>query len=156
MKLIKDLGMKFPNKNSTKRTQYGLFECEECGSLVEVSNTIVKTRGQRYCQRCACIINATTHGDSKRGKRERLFIIWDGMRTRCRGGKDYENYGGRGIKVCDDWNGSYQIFKTWALSHGYSKHLSIDRKNNDGNYEPDNCRWATSKEQSNNRRPRSK
>jgi hypothetical protein len=67
----------------------------------------------------------------------------------------YHRYGGRGIKVCDEWLNSYDNFKKWALDNGYDYdapkgQCTLDRINNDGNYEPSNCRWATNKEQSNN------
>jgi len=70
------------------------------------------------------------------------------MRRRCHSPKTqfYHLYGGRGIKVCREWD-IYEAFESWALSHGYDPALSIDRINNDGNYEPSNCRWATAAEQ---------
>jgi hypothetical protein len=61
-------------------------------------------------------------------------------------------YGGRGIKVCDEWKNSYENFREWALSNGYADNLTLDRINPNGNYEPSNCRWATAKTQGNNRR----
>ncbi|GAF79845.1 unnamed protein product, partial [marine sediment metagenome] len=62
----------------------------------------------------------------------------------------YKNYGGRNIKVCKQWENIYIVFKIWAEIHGYRKNLTIDRIDNDGNYEPSNCKWSTKKEQNRN------
>lgn len=81
-----------------------------------------------------------------------LYHVWHSMKTRCynKNHKAYYRYGGRGIIVCDEWKNSFKAFQKWAQQSGYKIELSIDRINNDGNYEPSNCRWATQEEQMNN------
>lgn len=92
---------------------------------------------------------ATVHGGSK----TRLHNIWKGMRQRCQyeGHTKYWNYGGRGIKVCEDWQ-TFPAFRYWALANGYEETLTLDRIDCDGNYAPDNCRWVSYKLQNLNRR----
>jgi hypothetical protein len=113
---------------------------------------------------CGChkneilVCRNTRHGDgAKDGNRYRvrLYDIWHGMRQRCRNPntRNFHNYGGRGITVCDEWNDSYEAFRAWSLAHGYADHLTIDRINNDSGYEPANCRWTTYSENLRNKRP---
>ena len=82
-----------------------------------------------------------------------IHTVWTHMRSRCLNSrnKNYKNYGGRGIKICSEWD-VFENFYEWSMNNGYRKELSIDRIDNDGNYEPSNCRWATNKVQQNNTR----
>lgn len=91
-----------------------------------------------------------THGESK----TRLYGIWQGMITRCSNPEatGYENYGGRGVTVCDEWIASYLAFRSWAMANGYQKNLTIDRTDVNGNYEPINCRWVSQRDQFRNMR----
>lgn len=93
------------------------------------------------------------HGEAKRGQLTPLYNTWRGMRERCSNPNhiNYKNYGGKGIKVCEEWQNSFLEFRSWALSNGYKEGLTIDRINVDGNYEPSNCKWSTQKEQQNNK-----
>ncbi len=132
------------------RGAYFLCKCD-CGVLCIKLGTTIKSNTTKSC---GCVgketqrVAVTKHGGSK-GK---LFFCLQAIKRRCFNAKNrsYRRYGGRGISVCDDWL-VYENFESWALSNGYKEGLSIDRINNDGNYEPGNCRWTTSKVQGNNK-----
>lgn len=90
------------------------------------------------------------HGESH----TRLYNIWRGMKQRCYcpAHDSYQHYGLQGVTVCEDWLHSFSAFREWALAHGYQAHLSLDRIDPYGSYHPSNCRWATYKEQAQNKR----
>jgi hypothetical protein len=92
-----------------------------------------------------CIVKHNMH-------KSKLYGIWSGMKDRCYNSNNikYQYYGGRGIKVCDEWQG-FEPFKEWALNNGYKDGLTIDRQDYDGNYDPCNCRWITIQEQQYNK-----
>ena len=125
-----------------------LCRCD-CGKVTREIGTRMRNG---YTRSCGC--GHVKHGYSFRGKKCRLYSIWANMKTRCynKKNKNYKNYGGRGIKICNDWPMDFPAFYDWAITNGYSDSLTIDRINNDGNYEPSNCRWATAKEQRHNQR----
>jgi hypothetical protein len=93
-----------------------------------------------------------THGDSS--PRKPLYAVWKNMKGRCHNQTDavFQNYGRRGIFVCDEWRTNYVAFKNWALAHGYNESLTIERINNNGPYCPSNCCWVTQKANNRNRR----
>lgn len=122
-----------------------LCRCD-CGNEKRVHGPCLKTGNTKSCgcfqsQRMRKL--ATTHGYSRVGKVTDEFKIWVGMRARCR---SHPDYAGRGISVCERWDKSFEAFLA-DMGTRPSKRHSIDRKDNDGNYEPGNCRWATSTQQ---------
>lgn len=89
------------------------------------------------------------------GKRKtRLYRIWANIKTRCYNVNDlhYSRWGGKGVVMCEEWKNSFLSFYEWAINNGYREDLTIDRIDNDGNYEPSNCRWVTIEEQNRNKK----
>lgn len=138
-------------------------ECE-CGKIVTVTGNDLR-RGRTSSCGCYrretatehCKKDFTTHGETN----SRLFRVWVNVKKRCYNPhyKGYKDYGGRGICICEEWRNSYEAFRIWALANGYDENAprgqcTLDRINNNGNYEPANCRWVDMKTQAQNRRPR--
>jgi hypothetical protein len=124
-----------------------------CGKSKTINGSCLRT-GQT--KSCGCYrVEKSANIQTKHGFHDtRLYAIWKGMKTRCynRNSKSYNEYGGRGIIVYEEWKGDFLVFHDWAISRSYADDLSIDRIDPNGNYCPSNCRWATAKDQSVNRR----
>ena len=141
-------------KTSERKNRSIIYKCRcDCGNIINVISTSL-TKG--LCKSCGCLqkekasLSNKTHGLSK----TKLYYVWGDMRKRCNNPKHhaYHYYGGREIKVCEEWDKSFISFYNWAINNGYREGLTIDRINNNGNYEPSNCRWVTMSVQCKNRR----
>ena len=147
------------------RARYGgtmwLCKCD-CGTIRRVNGRSLRAGLSMSCgcygaeqRNAASVLVTKKHG----GKNERLYGVWAGIKERCNNpnSKFYPLYGGRGITICNEWNNDYAMFRKWALETGYDDaaphgKCTLDRINNDLGYFPENCRWATSMTQCNNRR----
>jgi len=135
--LLEDLGMRYPTEKSKKKVRYGLYQCQYCGAEFEAIQQHIKNRNTKSCG-CQAKTNGKTHGLAQ----HRLYTTWAGMKNRCYNEKnpDYKDYGARGIQVCERWLDVKNFIED--MYPDYKEGLSLDRIDVDGNYEPDNCRWA--------------
>lgn len=127
----------------------------DCGNEKIVSTSGLKSGNT---QSCGCLRqeqaiennkHRTTHGKSK----TKLYNVWFDIKRRCYNPKreNYKDYGGREIKICDEWKNNFEKFYNWANENGYKEGLSIDRIDVNGDYEPKNCRWVDNYTQANNK-----
>lgn len=129
-----------------------LCKCD-CGNQVTRKSSVMSDAIKKgKASHCGCSPILKTHGLTKGNKK--LHWVWAAMIQRCvnNKSKDYPDYGGRGISVCDAWRDDFSKFHEWSLSNGYADGMTIDRKNNDLGYCPENCKWVSVKNQMRNQR----
>lgn len=134
-------------ENNHKGAAMWTCRCE-CGKVSNVLGTNLRLGRTHGCRACC---HGTTHGATH----SKIYKVWKNAKQRCfnKNNHSYKNYGGRGITVCDEWKNDFQAFYDYVskLPHFGEVGYSLDRINNDGNYEPNNVRWATAYEQTHNR-----
>lgn len=134
-------------KTREKGRPYYILRCD-CGNIKSVRKDLWESGSTKAC---GCLYE--THGQAK-GQHTRIYNIFHGMKKRCynANSKSYKYYGGRGIKICDEWLNDFEAFLRWSMDNGYQENLTIDRINVNGDYCPNNCRWITMAEQQRNKR----
>ena len=148
-RLIQDLGVQFATENSNRKSGHGLYECQYCGTIWRVETTSIVNNRTRSC---GCLIGKSiiTHGLSL----NKFYKTWNDMIRRCTNpnNKDYKDYGGRDITVCEEWLDVIDFVAWCDLTYPKLEGYSLDRIDVDGNYEPNNCRWLDRLSQTRNTR----
>ena len=144
IELLEDLGMLYAKPTSKNKTRYAMFRCSICLNPFKSVAGNVRTAGITKCMSCRTVIRNTTHGENDTP----LHNLWNSLKARC----DHDTSYTALLKVrCKEWD-DFLVFRDWALANGYSPSLTIDRRNNDLGYSPDNCRFVTMKVQARNKR----
>ena len=146
-KLVADLGMRYATESSNQKKRYGVYQCQYCEKEFEAQIQHIKNGHTTSCG-CQSTKYKNPHGLTK----HKLYNTWNNMVNRCNNSKitHYKDYGGRGIKICARWMDINNFIEDMYPS--YQEGLTLDRIDVDGNYEPDNCRWATLNTQARNTR----
>ena len=145
--------------DSEQKRQLWTLRCVHCGLVKQTYNGKDYAKGKNHgickCQHTKKLYSEKPQKIKKAKMQDHpLYCRWESMKSRCyrKSDKDYPNYGGRGITMCDEWRYDFWAFVDWAMENGYRDGLTIDRKDNDKGYSPDNCRWITRYEQNQNKR----
>lgn len=144
------IAIKWVGKNKHNQS---IWECKcDCGNIIDINSNSLISGNTKSCgclkkevARKLLIDQTVTHGKSSHP----LYERWCAMKRRCNNKNDL-SHGGRGIKVCNEWVNDFEEFYNWAINNGFDENLTLDRIDNDGNYEPNNCRWTTYETQANN------
>lgn len=155
MRLVSETWNKLPKPDSKRKQRYGMYECPECLKIYERRVSNVDSKRCIDCAHTRLIKHDESHS--------KMYNKWASMKNRCTNPNNqaYHNYGARGITVCPEWRDSYQVFSEWCLANGYvdGGGFTLDRKDNDAGYSPDNCRFVSKSVQLQNTRllsPRNK